>query len=239
MIGYIDKCKLLFFGRLCNINNNNLAKTIFCASIIFCAQPKTICGDLLATVYKYNLGNYLDKYVEQGIFPSKLKWRSLVCNTVHKFEEQLWLLNVSNNRSMRRYMNIHKSLNYHILWHLVYLYPEYRSALQLCIKVSSRSKFSRECTLCNKYAYDYDSHVILHCEYMLSERNNFYSILIDFLDVETYVEFEMQDETDMLSFLFGAQTPFANGLNPVTWEQIVLTFALYLFELKKHLSYTF
>ena len=120
-----------------------------------------------------------------------------------------------------------------------YFNPNYKCELQMCVNISSRGKISREFTLCNTHTYDYDSHILLHCETLLLERNNFFSYLIDLLDVETYVKFDTQDEQTMLSFLFGADTDFCTCLNLQTWETIILQFSLYVYTLRQHLIYVY
>ena len=187
LIGYIDKCKLIFLGRLCNLTCNSIVKSIFCASITQTAHSSDITSSFLSVARKYNLQRYLNSYIEQGVFLPKDKWRKIVHDSIHIYEEQSWLYSVSLNSSMIRYMNIHCKLTYHVLWDRIFLYPRYRSILQFCLRISSRNILSKCCALCNKHAFDYDCHIILHCEKLLMERNKFFSYLIDTLNVDTYV----------------------------------------------------
>ena len=174
MIGYIDKCKLQYLGSLCNISCNNLIKHIFCACVAYLPWKSTVCGDLLSVLDKYNLKEYLRTYVDSGKFPPKHQWKRIVTIHIHKYEEQMWRNKVLLNASLSRYSKIHSQLSFHTLIHFIFLYPEHRKPLQLCLKVSSRNKTSRECSLCLKHAYDYDNHIILHCEKLLLSRNQFF-----------------------------------------------------------------
>ncbi len=150
-----------------------LLKNIFCASITTCTQPTSICDDLLSVLHKYNLHVHIEKYIKEGVFPSKYEWRKIVNTSVHSCEEYRWVMQTSINANMTLYARVHCKLNYHILWQLAYLHPTYKSALQICIKISSRGKISKECNLCNRYTCDYDFHILLHCEGLHIERNNF------------------------------------------------------------------
>ena len=127
-------------------------------------------------------------------------------------------MHMSFNTNMVLYKRIHNQLTYHVLWQLSYLYPDYKSALQLCIRISSRGKISNECNLCNTQTYDYDFHILLHCEHLNDVRNNFFVFMIDLLDVETYVAFELQEDIDMLAFLFGGNNNFSSSIEFSTWE---------------------
>ena len=59
--------------------------------------------------------------------------------------------------------------------------------------------------------------------------------MIDLLDVDIFVNFELQDELDMLAFLFGGETDFNQYIDDSTWETIILKFSLYVYNLKHHL----
>ena len=241
MIGYIDQCKLQFIGSLFNMKCNTSPKHIFCAFIGTTNQDelnsKTICGDLVSVLYKYNLENYMYTYLQFGSFPVKSLWNKILRKAVFEKEECEWIHAVTLNTGLSRYRAIHSKLKLQEYWMLTYVYPKQKVQLQFCITVLSRAKISKECPLCIKHAYDYDKHIILHCESLLAQRNNFFNFLIDELDVDTYVRLEMQDEDDLICTLFGANNTFNQNIDIEMKHRIMITFALFVYLLKPHLQY--
>lgn len=242
MVGYIDKCRLLFPGRLCNNACNSSTKTLFCAFLSLTVHlninSRSICNTLLCTVRKYNLLKYVVTYVQTGYFPPKTVWCRIVVNSIFSYEEAQWKLRLSIREDMSRYSVTHRTLSLHRLCTLMYLYPEHKAHIQLTVLVGSKAKFSRECMLCNKYCYDHDAHLILHCESVLTQRNHFYMKLLDLLDVNVYVSIEMLDDEDALVLFCGAKPPIP-GLDETAWQTIILHFSNNIYSLKDSLMYTF
>ncbi len=237
MMGYIHKCKLQFLGRLFRIRCGTSPKHIFCAIISKSAhQSKSTTGDLLTILNMYNLENHLSLYLKCGVFPDKSTWQNIVSKAIQTREEQQWAHNVSVDLSLSRYLSVHSKLTLHTFWLIAFECPKIRTKCQLCVKIASRPKQSLECTLCQKHASDYDKHIIMHCESLLSQRNQFFSTLIDSLDVNTYVDFEMQEEDDMLSFMLGGSPPFDLSITAHTRLTIRTSFAAYLYTLKPYLD---
>ena len=110
-----------------------------------------------------------------------------------------------------------------------------RKEFQFMIKIGSRHKLSRECSLCCRWACDYDHHIILHCEGVLEKRDLFFTQLIDNLDVETYIALEMLDEYVMLALFLGGNM-FIPGIDQFSYLYILSEFAHYLYSLKNILK---
>ncbi len=230
--------RLQLLGRLCNISCVPICKTLFCASTsLYYSNTKklySLCGVLLSTAEKYNLLDHVFHYICTGEFPAKNKWRKIVVNEISNHEKEVWKYKLSCRADLSRYSKIHTALSPHILYSMTLLYPELRKELQYVIRIGSRSKISKECKNCNTFANDYCHHVILNCVHLLSERDVFFSSLIDYLDVETYVKIDMMEEHDMLAFFLGAKN---NDVDEITWHFTVIEFSKYLYKLKDILNH--
>lgn len=245
MNGFIDKCRLQLLGRLCNIECNSIAKDLFCAFVATNANRASkcdlsICNTLISTASKYNLNNYITDYVNRGCFPSKSNWRTIVFKRISEYEQLSWRERIVHRCDLSRYTIIHNCLKMHILYDVIYVHPQLRQQLQLCIKIGSREKVSKECTYCNRHCFDFDCHTILHCEHFMSERNLFFSSLIDKIDLDIYVQIEMLDDDNMLSLFLGADIDIITSVMDYnSWEYTIISFCEYIWKFKNTLMYIY
>ena len=243
MDGYIDKCRLLFLGKLCNSKCNSSFKDIFCVHLATCHcrtfVSHNICDTLIETCIKYNIFTYLSEYLDSGNFPCKSSWRKTVLTRVIEFESKTWVVQVCIRPDMYRYHLTHNVFGVHRLYYLMYFYPQFRDIIQLCVKISSRAKFSKHCELCDRHCNDYDCHIILHCEHFMYSRNNFFSKLIDLLDVNVYVEIEMLSEDEMISLFSGGDLPLTTAIDEMSWRCMIILFCKFLYTMSHTLNCTF
>jgi hypothetical protein len=71
----IDERKLLFFGRLCNLDIKTLTKKIFLHRLFTYIQSPELkhlgfIHDVVRLLYKYNLHGHQQQYLQDGDFPS-------------------------------------------------------------------------------------------------------------------------------------------------------------------------
>lgn len=96
--------KLLFFGRLCRLSSNNLAKKIFLKRLysFLYDLARTQFGfipEILQIHHLYGLVNYLQSWPQDGSFPDKPAWKKIFMTSVSSqqtttsgsFNLPLWL----------------------------------------------------------------------------------------------------------------------------------------------------
>ena len=99
---YIDKCKLLFFGRLCRLNSRHLPKRILISRLLEfkyqCVdkQPGFV-PDTYRIAKKYDLLKYIIDFSANGTFPSKTIWKKLVICNIQRTKQSSWSERISSD----------------------------------------------------------------------------------------------------------------------------------------------
>ena len=88
LMSYIDKRKLGFLQKLCTMPTNLLSRKIFNLrlNLFMLKGLKNQIGfipDIIAIVKKYNLTQYISRYLEQSVFPSKYEWKRITNRSVN------------------------------------------------------------------------------------------------------------------------------------------------------------
>ncbi|KAH3693536.1 uncharacterized protein LOC127862565 [Dreissena polymorpha] len=82
----IDRKKLVFFGQLCRLPNQYLAKQVFINRLVRYLnndkQTKGFVPEIYRLLYKYQLQSCLDGYLQSGLFPSKQAWKQMLQRSV-------------------------------------------------------------------------------------------------------------------------------------------------------------
>ena len=99
---YIDKCKLLFFGRLYRLNSRHLPKRILISRLF---EFKYQCvynqlgfvPDTYRIAKKYDLLKYIIDFSANGTFPSKTIWKKLVICNFQRTEQSSWSERISSD----------------------------------------------------------------------------------------------------------------------------------------------
>ena len=126
---YIDKCKLLFFGRLCRLNSAHLPKQLMMVRLL---EFKYTCvdnqlgfiPDMYRLFIKYNLLQYVVNLIELGSFPLNIVWNNAVSQNIHKTEQLKWLERISNDSDFNFFKLIHPVINLHKSWIISKRYPD-------------------------------------------------------------------------------------------------------------------
>jgi len=104
---YIDKCKLMFLGRL------STTKIVFCFKILFCFcyllteiylniyNNQSKAYDLFKTLQKYDLSSTLEVYQQAGYFPSRNEWKD-------QYKDVL----VPNGKTLIKFTTLSMSVDY-------------------------------------------------------------------------------------------------------------------------------
>ena len=92
---FIDYRKLQFYGQLCRLPFQYLAKNIFYNKLLRYINNVRQCLDFIPDIYrrilKCNLQYILDCYIKEGIFPSKLGWKIILTSNIFRPDERVTL----------------------------------------------------------------------------------------------------------------------------------------------------
>jgi len=91
----IDYRKLQFYGQLCRLPFQYLAKNSFHHRLLRYINNDRQCLGFIPDIYrrirKYNLQYILDCYIKEGIFPSKLGWKIILTSNIFRPDERVTL----------------------------------------------------------------------------------------------------------------------------------------------------
>ena len=173
----IEKRKLMLFGQLCNLGSYSRIKELFLIRLASSSRLDLNGGyfkDIKNILAKYNLGNYLNTYVNTGIFPPSQSWKSIVKQSIKSNEELLWY-QTSCNQDFENFTYVHPVLRESIIWHVCKNDYKMRFYCQNVIEMLSFfNRNSQEC-LCSCCGILYKD-VIRHCIFKCA--NNYAAIQI-------------------------------------------------------------
>ena len=115
---YIDKAKLIYFGRLCKLNPETTTKKVFITRLFSflykgSRKPVGFIPDLVRIFEKYNLVHFLKYFIDEKYFPSKNEWQKIVICKLHQFQVCKWREGIARKAEICHYQNIHTNLSGH------------------------------------------------------------------------------------------------------------------------------
>lgn len=111
----VDRRKLYFFQKLCNLDGKYLSKRIFLLrlfSFYYDTERKHLgfIPDIIKLLYQYDLHTYLLDFILENEFPSKETWKRIVDNSITKVQSDDWKARVITDDDFQRFRNIHKDV---------------------------------------------------------------------------------------------------------------------------------
>ena len=212
---YIDTKKLLFFGRLCNLDNTCITFLIFFTRLFMAYMETNVynqgfIGDILLILKKYNLYKFLQDYLSGGIFPVKSKWKQIVKYNVHVQEENLWKERMGSDVDFKRFILVHENLAPHIFWKLMIKFPRSREAIHNVMSIIIRLRQSERdqielCHKCGKMYNDVYIHIILQCGCTEELRDDFWCELISIFEITFNVYLHLHSDFHLFHMLIGGE----------------------------------
>ncbi|CAC5405463.1 unnamed protein product [Mytilus coruscus] len=191
--GYIDKMKLLFFGRLCRAKSITIHKRMFNFRMgqILAGESSQISltYDYIKVLMKYEFDVFVENFVAENFFSDKLLWGKIVKQTLDIYEENKWKHSVERRPELKRYYKIHTCLTEHRLLRLAVTYPSLNTKFMTLVKLGAIAIKTGKCSLCNLYNTDMLMHYILCCTSILQIQTEMFYKIDDILDVEDSVRF--------------------------------------------------
>ena len=119
----VDLRKLMFLQKLCTMQTETLTRRIFDVRLqLFilrgCTNQLGFIPDILKTVEKYKLTDYLRSYMSFSSFPSKFVWRNIVSRNVRQFHESAWSQRINHNNEFARFVTLHPVLKISVIWEI-------------------------------------------------------------------------------------------------------------------------
>ena len=209
--------KLLFIRSIMALDDENLTKKIFTerATEFFANRNNlsdewSIVADLLCTADIFKLTDEIKNMVERGRNYTKQMWKTMVWDRAWSLEDTLWGLESRLHKELALFMRINQETWYLTWWALSNKFPNIihicenlariicHSSLLKCddIRLKSLPPVSRICTLCDLYAVEDASHVIMQCPGTQQLRNDMFEELESFQDIREV--FTVNDRDVML-----------------------------------------
>jgi hypothetical protein len=183
---YINRKKLLFFGRLCRLDSLKLAKKVFIERVYQFKCHLNKCTGFVCDLYriatKYDLLQYFDVFTSETNFPDKKSWRVVVDAAILGVEKRFLLESVSQDPTLTRFYEIQGNCHsFHPVWvaeartsgHK----KHYRDLAKLnCVK---QGKYlNKLCSYCSKMYFDQLDHYFHHCSKYSPYREAFGPLLL-------------------------------------------------------------
>ena len=164
----VDYNKLQFFGQLCRLPNNFLAKKIFVQRLVRFGGNTQLFGfvpDIFRLLQKYNLTYVLNEYRSSGKFAGKQSWKNIITMNVKKLNK--------HTRAGRVQEQIGVALPPIVvsdkpcpIWNIArtspVLLPICHKVLRLLSWTISR-QFVSKCNKCEQYTDSLVNHVLWYC----------------------------------------------------------------------------
>jgi hypothetical protein len=181
--GLIDQKKLLFWGRLCRQDPDSLPSKVLKQRLFqyyYDATDRHI-GFVSKTVQlmtKYGLGYILDKYLESGVWPSKLSWKRLVEQAVRAWHTTSSLALIESSRTLSLFGESHESAEPHIIWYIARATPQARRSLYSLARLCTLRGLAGQCTLCGTDTVDQVEHFLVTCPTRTAVRQLFWKTVV-------------------------------------------------------------
>jgi hypothetical protein len=232
--GYIDKCRLLFLGRLHRSDQASMHYRIY-RLIADSGISEKFCSTklMLETAEKYQVIHLFQN--NSPVVFNKNEFSRTVTNAICASEERKWFTSLSADTDMYFFRKIHTKLRPNRLWKIVKDEPSTRLMINFLVQVSSMKIISKLCTLCNKNTHNYNMHLLLSCFELLEDREVMLENILEILNVEEYVLFEDQSHEQKFLSLSGCVegTSFEN-ISYTKWKYIMINVANTLYKNRVH-----
>lgn len=222
---HMDKCKLLFLQRLCNLPNNLLSKQIFLFRLVSHFHHNVTKGfikDILEILERYDLLQFIQQFIQDGLFPRKNLWKSTVNKAIMTYEQKNYADKLRSDPDLEHFFQIHPGIHEPSrIWKAAQLCPRWKVQLNSMAKVLtvSRENDLTLCEFCGKFFTDIVAHIIIACDATQKEVEGLWNFISDDLPVEFGVLLYNVNDLDFISITLGA---------PIEIDKYALTEGEYL-----------
>lgn len=148
--------------------------------------------------------SYLLDYIEDGTFPSKQIWKSIVYSAVDSIQLNNWLNRVISDDSFTRFRNIHTSVTITEFWKHSNSFNEIKNSFLITkLLTEIPNTTSNICDICTRNFKDVYVHACCNCPSTNAQREVWWDILSDNFPVQLYCELNMYDDEILFQMLLG------------------------------------
>ncbi|KAK3098283.1 hypothetical protein FSP39_017953 [Pinctada imbricata] len=206
----IDKRKLLFLEKLCNLSAETLSKQIFLQRLFHYITPGNnvqnvgFVPDIFALLSKYSLMEHICAYIFYGSFPQKVTWKRLVKNAIHEYHNRAWSIRTSADTDFTRFRALHNAIGPAFIWSSSTNFQETQLAYFIAKLWASPPVSERgTCPICTNSYFDMFVHIVVSCIGTSLIRDNFWCDIIEYFDLRLCVELAGLDDNDFYLTLLG------------------------------------
>ncbi|CAC5363156.1 unnamed protein product [Mytilus coruscus] len=182
----INRCKLLFFGRLCRLKSSSLPKRIMISRLMEfkhkCVPEQLgFIPDIYKAVEKYNMTDYI-VMLQILVLSHKKNWSVIVNWNIEANEETWWLYRISGDNDFYMFRHIHSAIKPHKTWTISKQFPELRVSAKYVIDLCSVVRYEDEhllCDKCGKFFLNIVEHVLVSCDFTQDERDDLWQDIIN------------------------------------------------------------
>ena len=204
---YIDKCKLLFFGNLCNCNIFSTRKCIFLHRLFefklsSTEKPLGFIADTVKILSKYDLTCFLDEFCASGYFPPKSIWKTIVKDAIHENENNCWRQRLESRDDMLVYSRLHTKLAPFHLYTYLRTFPERRQIVYSIMKLLALPR-NEVCFKCQDTVDDVLTHLLTSCRQTTMARDSFWNALFDKMSITVSATLYNLNDIDFIANILG------------------------------------
>ena len=218
--GEIEKKKLSFLGRLVNSSDNLAQVKLLMVRIIRWKYRKKISTgfvpDVMKIAHKYNLWSYIQTFLEDGTFPTKMQWKSVVFKAINSNEEDIWREKIASKYDMDRYLRVHNTLSASCWYLLLQRYPTINIFVTTVLRLLCNSftvnglRFNSrvvayECHDCGTILGNPLVHAVLRCKISFDIRENFWKWILDNMPMDFCGYLSQLDDDGFLDVVLGQE----------------------------------
>ena len=207
MEAYIDKCKLSFFGNLCNCNTLSSRKCIFLHRLFEFKLSSTdkclgFIPDIVKILSKYDLTCFLDEFCATGYFPPKIIWKVIVKDAIYENENNCWRQRLENRADMLTFSHLHTKLKPFHLYTYLRNFPDRRQIVYRIMKLLALPR-NEDCFKCQNTVDNVLSHLLTSCTLTAIARDSFWSSLFDKMSVTVSTTLYNLNDLDLIANILG------------------------------------
>ncbi|MEW8547065.1 MAG: hypothetical protein AB2693_26415, partial [Candidatus Thiodiazotropha sp.] len=212
LMSYVEQKKLSFLHNLCTMPPNMLSRQVFDLRLnLFTLRGnKNQLGfipDIWKVLKKYDLDDYLHRYLATAMFPSKYAWKSLIKTRIRNFYEAAWEERLNNDAEFARFKIIQPELTLSNIWNAA-LDKATAHATFLVARLWTmvpQQNDSIQCLLCGRLTYDIYKHLVSACASFSRVRELFISHVLNCINTDIGNYLRQTDLESLYCALLGAK----------------------------------
>ncbi|XP_063431682.1 uncharacterized protein LOC134714370 [Mytilus trossulus] len=212
----INRCKLLFFGRLCRLKSSALPKRIMISRLMEfkhkCVPEQLgFIPDIYKAAEKYNITDYIVNFANTGSFPSKKLWSVIVNQNINASEETWWSYRISCDNDFYMFRRIHSAIKPHKAWTIAKQFPELRASAKYVIDLCSIVRYEDGhllCDKCGKFFLNIVEHLLVSCDFIQDKRDDLWQDIININPIQFSVFMDSLSAHEFTTTILSCNTSY-------------------------------